>query len=196
MTPLQRVAMGLVIVFGIAMFPAHPTPSWESYDALADPVGWALVLLGTKDLAGRHPQLTGAHRAAVVAGLVSVPLWFPQLNHEVSGAGAWAVQVPQGLACLLLCVGIGRLAAEQEPRDAYAAKRFGLLTYGFAVVLVLPALVEGGGLSGLGPAADLVKLVVVVAAVWFLFRVHRRTWLGGPGPLEVPAAGPGRPRDE
>lgn len=184
--------MGLVIVFGVALFPAHPEPAWAQYDALVDPVGWLLVALGTKDLRGRHPQLTAAHWATCVAGVVSVPLWFPQLNHQVTGAGAWGVQVPQDLACLLLCVGIGRLAREQTPPDAYAATRFGLLTYGFVAVLVMPALVEGGGLDGLAPAADTVKLVVVVVAVWFLFRVHRRTWLGGPGPLEVPAAAPRR----
>jgi hypothetical protein len=26
---------------------------------------------------------------------------------------------------------------------------------------------------------------VNLAVIYYLFRVHRRTWLGGPGPLEV-----------
>lgn len=181
--------MGLIVVFGIASFPADPSPSWAAYDALADPLGWLLVLWGTKDLAERHPRLRDAHWSAILAGLVSVPMWLPQVNHLVTGAGAWAVQLPQNLACVLLCVGIGRLGAEQSPPDAYVAKRFGLLTYGFGVVLVMPALVEGGGLDTLAPTADLIKIVVVLAAVWYTFRIHRRTWLGGPGPLEVPAAG-------
>ncbi len=180
--------MGLIVVFGVALFPAHPQPVWAAYDALADPVGWVLVVLGTKELAGRHPQLYAAHWTAVLAAVVSVPMWFPQVNHLITGAGAWGVQVPQDAACLLLCVGVGRLAAEQAPRDAYVAKRFGLLTWGFVAVLVMPALVEGGGLRQLAPTADLVKIVVVLCAVWYVFRVHRRAWLGGPGPLEVPAA--------
>ena len=31
----------------------------------------------------------------------------------------------------------------------------------------------------------LVSGLVGVAFVYFLFRVHRREWLGGPGPLEI-----------
>ena len=186
--------MGLIVVFGVALFPAHPQPGWAVYDALADPVGWVLVVLGTKDLAARHPQLGAAHWAAVLAAVVSVPMWFPQVNHLVTGAGAWGVQVPQDVACLLLCVGIGRLGAEQRPPDAYAAKRCGLLTWGFVAVLVMPALVEGGGLTQLARPADLVKIVVVLCALWCFFRVHRRAWLGGPGPLEVPATASEPPR--
>ena len=47
MSPLQKIAMGMVIVVGTALFPAHPSPAWEQYDALPDPLGWLLVLLGT-----------------------------------------------------------------------------------------------------------------------------------------------------
>ena len=35
----------------------------------------------------------------------------------------------------------------------------------------------------------LVALAVNLALVWFLFRVHARPWLGGPGPLLVDERG-------
>jgi len=45
-TPLQKIAMGLVIVLVPAYFPAHPHPAWAVYDAVRDPGGWALVVAG------------------------------------------------------------------------------------------------------------------------------------------------------
>ena len=66
--------MGMVIVVGSAYFPADPSPGWEHYDALPDPLGWLLVLSGvfalartddafdTEPLAGRGRR--GGQRAA------------------------------------------------------------------------------------------------------------------------------------
>ncbi len=36
-SPLQKVAMGMVIVVLFAYVPAHPSPDWQRYDVLADP---------------------------------------------------------------------------------------------------------------------------------------------------------------
>jgi hypothetical protein len=44
-TPLQKVAMGLVIVLVDAFF--------GGYDAVPDPVGWAMVLAGVLPLRAR-----------------------------------------------------------------------------------------------------------------------------------------------
>ena len=49
--------MGMVIVIGTALFPANPSPSWEKYDALPDPLGWVLVLLGVFALARADERL-------------------------------------------------------------------------------------------------------------------------------------------
>ncbi len=43
--------MGMVIVIGTAYFPPKPSPGWEKYDALPDPLGWLLVLFGVFALA-------------------------------------------------------------------------------------------------------------------------------------------------
>lgn len=193
MSPLQRIAMGLVVVVGNAAWaPPGDQPSWLRYDLLADPAGWALVLWGTWALVRAEDSFDVLRWPALLAAAVSVPVWFPQVQHRLDGAGAWAASLPQIAFCLLLSRETSRLAGLQQPGDAYAAKRFGLLMWGFVAVGVLPVLALGGGLDALAAPTQLVSLVVDVALIWFLFRAHRRRWLGGPGPLEVGADG-GRP---
>jgi hypothetical protein len=179
------MAMGLVIVFLTAAFPAHPSPAWKQYDALPNPLGWALVIVGAAALVRAGPTFGPARWLAVVAGVVSVPLWFPQLTHHLDASGQWFVSLPQIVFCLWLARQIGVEGALQEPRDTYAAKWFGLLVWAFAVVAVLPVLTLGGGLTQLAATTQLVSALVDLVFVYFLFRVHRRTWLGGPGALEI-----------
>ncbi len=65
------------------------------------------------------------------------------------------------------------------------AKRFGLLVWGFGLTGVLPVFALGGNLTELESPTLVVSALVNVAFIYLLFRVHRREWLGGPGPLEV-----------
>jgi hypothetical protein len=60
--------MGLLIVFLTAGFPAHPSPSWQHYDALPDPVGWALVYAGTVALVRAEADFASTRWLAAVAG--------------------------------------------------------------------------------------------------------------------------------
>lgn len=194
MSPLQRIAMGLVIIVLSAPLPAEPTPSWKQYDALPDPVGWVLVLLGVMALARVNPAFTTARSLALLAGAVSVVLWFPQVNHRLEDSGAWAASLPQIAFCLVLCREIGLRAAEQGPPDVKAARRFGLLVWGFAALAVLPVIVLGAEVSALADATVVASMLVNLALIWSLFSFHRRTWLGGPGAVEVqPRKREGRP---
>ena len=65
------------------------------------------------------------------------------------------------------------------------AGRFGVLAWGLAALLVLPVVAYGGGVDALVTPTLLLIGIVNLAVIYYLFRVHRRTWLGGPGPLEV-----------
>lgn len=190
MSPLQKIALGLMVVFGSALVPAHPSPAWERYDALPDPLGWVLVVLGAAGLSRADHAFSTARLLAVLAGVVSVPMWFPVVQHRLDDSGAWFLSLPQIAFCLVLAREIALLAARQDPQDAYANRRFGLLVWGFAVVAVLPVLTLGGGLTALRSTTLAVSTLVDVAFVYFLFRVHRRRWLGGPGPLLIEARGP------
>ena len=81
-TPLQKIAMGLVIVLVPANFPRDPHPEWRFYDALPDPLGWLLVLAGVWALSRASDlDLDVVRWLGVVAFVVSVPLWFPQVSH-------------------------------------------------------------------------------------------------------------------
>lgn len=192
MTPLQKIAIGLVIVLVPAYFPRNPHPAWAFYDALPDPIGWGFVLVGVWALA-EHLDLDVVKWFAVVAFLVSVPLWFPQLNHllapeynkHIEVSFQWFVSLPQTLFSLFLARAISQAGISAQPRDTLVAGRFGLLTWGFGALVVLPVVAYGGGVEQLqGPALIVIGLVNVVF-VYYLFRVYRRTWLGGPGALEV-----------
>lgn len=194
MSPLQRIAMGLVIIVLTAPLPADPTPSWKQYDALPDPVGWLLVVLGVLALTKVNPAFSTARSLALLAGAVSVVLWFPQVSHQLEDSGAWAASLPQIAFCLVLCRDIGVLATEQEPPDLKAARRFGLLVWGFAVLAVLPVIVLGAEVSALADVTVAVSMLVNLALIWSLFAFHRRAWLGGPGAVEVqPRRREGRP---
>jgi hypothetical protein len=196
MSPLQKIAMGMVIVVAYAYFPADPDPGWERYDALANPVGWVLVLLGLHALARADETFGSSRWLALLAALVSVPMWLPQLEHRLDDSGQWFVSLPQTLFCLVLARAIGMLGAQQSPRDGYVAQRFGLLVWGFGVVAILPVLTLGGGLDQLAGPTQLFSTLVNVALIYLVFRVHRREWLGGPGPLEVAARPAGRSRPD
>lgn len=182
--------MGLVIVVGNAYFPANPHPSWKTYDGLADPLGWLLVLAGLVPLARTGLALDGARWAAYVATAVSIPMFLPQVRHELNDSGEWALSLPQIIFCLLLAKEVAEQAATNHP-DAYIARRFGLLLWAYALVAVLPAIVIGAELHDFDTAALGFAVLTNVAFIFYLFRVHRRTWLGGPGPLEIHPRAPG-----
>jgi len=192
MSPLQRIAMGLVIVLVPANFPHHPHPAWAFYDALPDPFGWLLVLTGVRALRG-HLDVDVVGWLGWVAFAVSVPLWFPQLNHllvpeyndAIDVSFQWFLFLPQTAFSLVLARSIGRAGEQQEPRDHFVAGRYGVLTWAFAALVVLPAVAYGGGVEALEQPTLVGIGLVNVVFVYYLFRVHRRTWLGGPGPLLI-----------
>ena len=196
MTPLQRIAVGLIVVFGSATWPAHPHPAWQTWDLLADPVGWVLVVLGLVPLRRLHASFRLPLGLALLAGAVSVPLWFPQLRMHLDASGSWVASLPQLACCLFLARAIAAVGAAQQPPDRYLVGRFGLLGWAFLVVAVLPPVVLGGHLDSLRGATLAFSMLVDVALVWFLFLAHRRPVLGGPGTREAGAgrAGPGRLR--
>ncbi len=185
MSPLQKIAMGLVIVVGRALFPPNPSPDWQVYDALPDPLGWLLVVAGTLGLARTDQAFRSLPWLAGLAGLVSVAMWFPQVNHRLDASGEWFASLPQLAFCLVLALMVGRAGADREPPDDYVAKRFGLLVWGFALLAVLPVVALGGEVTRLENPTQLASVLVNLALIYLLFRVHRREWLGGPGPLEV-----------
>jgi hypothetical protein len=178
-TPLQKVAMGLVVVFLSARF--------SGYDALPDPVGWGLVVAGLLPLRTRIPLGGWALALAVVAGLVAVPLVLPILETRLTPSGQWGASLPQTLFCVVLCTSLCTVAERAGEREAV---RFGLLRWAFVAVASGPVLVYGGGVDALTTPVAVLAVLANVALVYYLFTVSRR----GYGGTEASAA-PGQAGD-
>lgn len=169
MKPLQSVAMGLVVIALSARF--------GGYDALADPVGWVLVVLGVHrlpaDLSARGPVLA----LAVLAGLVSAVVWFPRATealYDADASLAWAANLPQLACSALLChVLAERARVAGDPR---AARWLATTRTLLVVVGLLPVLVFGAGLSGLELASYLAAGAVALLLIWLLFAYSARPW--------------------
>ena len=149
--------MGLVVVFLVVHV--------EGWDLMADPVGWALVLLGLGGLVDRVPELRPARTAAVVALLVSALTCVP-----VSELGR-ALRTDESLGWMasLPALAFGYLVADalRSRLPAPWPSRFGLLRWGFVVAAALPVLIFGAGWEVLVPVAALLIVIVdVLLVIW------------------------------
>ncbi len=171
MKPLQSIAMGLVIIVLSARF--------QGYDALPDPVGWLLVLLGVRalptDLAHRSQLLA----LAALAGVVAAVVWFPVVTEHLYDADAslgWAANLPQLLFSALLCHVLAARAAAAS--DVKAARWLAMTRTALVVVGLLPVLVFGAGLESLEVTSYLAAGVVALLLIWLLFAYASRPWTG------------------
>lgn len=164
--PLQSIAMGYVVIALYARF--------GSYDLLADPLGWVLVLLGVR----RLPVTIDTRVLTVLGGLafaVSIPIWIPEVVEALGREDpslAWAADLPAFAftAMLLHLLGQTALAA----RDRGAGRSLRLLMVATVVVALLPVLIFGAGWSDLtataSALAELLQLVTIVALFVFASR--------------------------
>jgi len=169
MKPLQSVAMGLVIVVLVARF--------HGYDALPDPVGWLLVLLGVRALPAAVPHRDGLLGLGALAGLVAAVVWFPPVTealYDADASLAWAANLPETLFAALLC---HALAAVADPAgDVKAARWLRLGRTGMLVVAVLPVLVFGAGLGSFEVTSYVAAGLALVLLICLLFTYAGRPW--------------------
>lgn len=167
--------MGLVIVFLSARF--------AGYDALADPVGWGLVVAGLLPIRRHVPYGETATGLAVLAGVVAVPLVLPALDERLAASGQWGASLPQTVFCAVLCMSLTEVSG---PAGDPEARRFALLRWVFAAVALGPVLVYGGGVDRLAAPVAVLAVVANVALVYYLFKVSRRSY-GSPAESESSA---------
>lgn len=189
MTPLQKIAMGLVIVFA----PGYFEIGGEPYDVLADWLGWILVISGMRPLR-THIDVDVAYWLAWIAFAVSLVFWFPQVTEllpeveepikGIDPSVQWFISLPQAAFSLVLVKAIGQAALTVTPRDRFVAGRFGVLMWAFISAIVLPPIAYAAAEDLIRPTLIGIGLINLVF-IYYLFRVHRRTWLAGPGPLEI-----------
>ncbi len=179
MKPLQSMAMGCVFFVLVTRF--------GGYDAYADPAGWLLVLNGLRGLPDEIPHRSALWYLAGSATVISVPLWFPRVVEilaEGDPALAWAVNLPQFGFLGLLCHALAQTATTH--RDLRPSRWLRTAAAGFVLVIVLPVLVFGGGLTVLEVVAGTSVVIVPILLIVLLFSYAGRPWARAPS-TEHPA---------
>ena len=172
MTALQKIAMGLVIVLVDAFL--------GGYDAVADPVGWVLVIAGVLTLRavvveGWTP-LVWLSGASLVASVVTYP---PQVASSLDPAAGWALSLPQLAFTYALCGALAPLSGGLEGR-------FRALRWVFLAVALGPVLVLSGSVAVLRDPLAFAVVAANVYLVYLLFRASGR--LSSARREDVPAA--------
>jgi len=165
--PLQAVAMGLVIVL--------LTVSAHGYDVLADPIGWALVLVGVSTLP--VAERTSLRWLAVISLLVSAVVWVPAARDALNVADlalAWAAGLPELVTLIVLAHALARSAWTAGDTTA----RRWLLTARTLLVVtaLLPAVVLGGGFDSWDSVLGLVGSLTLLLLIVLLLRYSSRSW--------------------
>ncbi|MGZ6892332.1 MAG: hypothetical protein ACXVGM_20065 [Oryzihumus sp.] len=169
MKPLQSLAMGLLVIAMSARF--------HGYDALPDPVGWLLVLLGVRGLPTELDHRATLRSLALLAGAVSVVLWFPAVTTDLYDADAslgWAANLPQLAFTALLAHALASRAAAAG--DGRSARWLGITRTAIVVVGLLPVLVFGAGVSSLEVTSYLAAGITALLLIWLLFAYASRPW--------------------
>jgi hypothetical protein len=158
-TPLQKVAMGLVIVLVDAFF--------GGYDAVPDPVGWGLILAGLLPLRPHLEEGAGLVTVAVICLVVSVATYPPQVTSLLDESGGWALSLPQLAFSFMLCTAL-------MPVSESLTGRFAVLRWVFVAVAAGPVLVFGGGVEFLRSPIALLVVAANIYLVYLLFQASRQ----------------------
>ncbi len=162
MTPLQKVAMGLVIV---------ALDTLGRYDLLPDVIGWGLVVWGLGSL--RLPERSTLLAIASVCGLVSLAVWFPQVNepvHDAELALKWALSLPDLLFIFLFSRSLSSAAAGTGDRKF--AGRFGVIGWLACIVAALPPIADAADSTTMLGYADVSFVLLWIWLIWNLFAAH------------------------
>lgn len=157
MTPLQWVAMGLVLTLVDADI--------GGYDAVPDVLGWVMVVLALRRLRDSI-AVTTLLGLGVLAGVASLATLRPELLDGLPESTGWLLSLPQIVFSLLLSVELGRALPG-------LARGFGLLAWAFGIAAIGPVLLYGGGVDVLLVPLAVLTVLANVYLVYLLFRASR-----------------------
>lgn len=155
MTPLQKVAMGLVLTIADA--------DLGGYDAVPDVLGWVLVVLGLRGLRGVMTVAT-LLPLAVLAGLVSLVLLRFEWVAALPESSGWMLSLAQLAFSVVLCAEVARVVGPS------AARRFRFLRWVFVAAAAGGVLLYGGGVDALLIPLAVLTVAANVYLVYLLFR--------------------------
>jgi hypothetical protein len=149
-TSLRFVAMGLLIVL--------LDSSYDGWDLLADPAGWALVVGGVLPLAERLGGRTVL--TAVLAFVTSLVVYPPEIARAVvDPAAGWTLSLPQLAFVVVLCLALAARLPDLERRLRNTA--IVVVVVALAPVVVLAAGPTVWSVGAVAFAAVLTQLYVV-----------------------------------
>ena len=155
MTPLQTVAMGLVLTIADA--------DLGGYDAVPDVLGWVLVVLGLRGLRGVMRVSTPV-TLAVLAGLVSLLLMRFEWVAGLPESTGWMLSLAQFAFSVVLCNELARVVGTS------LARRLRVLRWVFVLAASGGAFLYGGGVEALLVPLAVLTVVANVYLVYLLFR--------------------------
>jgi hypothetical protein len=157
MSPLQKVAMGLVLTV--------VDPVIAGFDAVPDLLGWVLVVMGLREIRHKAP-VASMLVVAALAGLVSVVLVKPGLVAGLPESSGWWLSLPQIAFSFLLCGAVSSVL----PVHDRLARRFRVLRWVFAVAGAGPVLLYGGGVDVLLVPLAVLTVLANVSLIYLVFR--------------------------
>lgn len=155
MTPLQKVAMGLVLTIA--------DPSIGGYDAVPDVLGWVLVVMGLLGLRDRLPA-SPMVPLALTAGAVSLVLVRFDWLHGAPESTGWVLSLPQFAFSFVLSSRLAGVVGERLGR------RFRGLRWAFVAAAAGPVLLFGGGVDLLLLPLAVLAVAANLYLVFLLFR--------------------------
>ena len=165
MTPLQKIAMGLLLVLLDVPF--------AGYDAVPDLAGWILVVLGLIGLRARLANTDTLLWLAAIAAIVSGALFLPEVNQQLPESTEWLLSLPQLAFSVLLCNAVAGLSEDEDRRTS---GRLRLLRWLFVALAVLPVALYGGGVKALEVPLAVLAVAANVYLIVLLFTVSRKAY--------------------
>ncbi|HET7734917.1 MAG TPA: hypothetical protein VFK52_03000 [Nocardioidaceae bacterium] len=154
MTPLQKIAMGLLIIVLVADF--------NGWDGLPNPLGWLLVIAGVRAASshlGNSLALTVLAWTALATSVLTYP---PAVDEELDQAATWLLGLPQLGFEVVLCSSLAAVLGHR-------GRRFRTLSVVLVLVGLGPAIAIGSESS---TAADVTLagwILSQLALIWMLF---------------------------
>lgn len=160
MTPLQKIAMGLVIVVVQANF-------GDGWDGLPNPLGWLLVLAGVRAARAHLENTTSLTVLAVLSLAVSAVTYPPHVIDDLDSTAAWLLELPQLAFMVVLCFSVATALGRRGRWFRLLA--WALLAVGFGAA--------AAGQQETADDEDPPPGVVAVATAWELGRIALVTML-------------------
>ena len=169
MTPLQKIAMGLVITL--------VDSEVRGFDGVPDVLGWVLVVLGVRGLRGRVGLGTLLPLSLVATG-VSLALVHRSFTEGLPESTGWLLSLPQIAFSFVLCREVAVLVTQAPPVGRAAVRRAGdqiagryrVLSWVFVATAAGPVLLYGGGVDAVLTPLAVLSVFSNVYLVYLLFR--------------------------